>query len=267
MACFIHSASWRSTQATATANSRSRSPRQCLPVTAQHGEIAFLNRDMVGADSIVFADSFLNEGAFNHPIVILGSICNGTIATCVQVTSFGSGDIMTKYPRQNLAARRRLYLAINHENQTQSHDNTPLLQLESGRNMEKQSYLHLDGFFQIETKYLTAWKGRRNILTDTSLLIAQASLMVFMSGRLEVPRSPGIASRLDNGPISPIYFGFTAQPLMGLSPWSLEPIVQLSYSPVITSSSTPTAPWTIDNGLAAVAATRLTIKPAVSTSA
>nr|POE85620.1 hypothetical protein CFP56_43937 [Quercus suber] len=243
MACLNHFPSRHPEQPTASANSHSRSPRQYLDGVAQHGELAFFNRNTIGADSIVFANSIITEGAFNHPVAIVGSIDNGTIATCALITSFRSGDIMTKYARKHLAARRRSYLPIDHYNQTQAHDDTPLLQLKNGRNMEKQSYLGLDGFFQIETKYLSAWRDRQNVLTTESLLTVQRWLMNFMLGGMEVPRHPSYTSCLTNGPILPIHFGLTVVPLFNIPSLAFQPIYQLSYVPPVPEPSSLIEPW------------------------
>jgi hypothetical protein len=108
------------------------------------------------------------------------------IARCLQMTSFGKRGVEGKYERANVWKYHCQYLPVEHSG-TKSRTNQPILGLQYGEKMGTQSYVHLDHFFEIEARYLTAWGRLRNGaprfgLTSGALDVLRAKLMQFAKG-------------------------------------------------------------------------------------
>jgi hypothetical protein len=108
------------------------------------------------------------------------------IARCLQMTSFGKRGVEGKYDRANVWKYHCQYLPVAHSG-TKSRTNQPILELQDGKKMVTQSYVHLDHFFEIEARYLKAWtcRGVPNAgLTSGALDVLRAKLMQFAKGEI-----------------------------------------------------------------------------------
>lgn len=128
------------------------------------------------------------------------------IARCLPVTSFGThgGSIEEKYDgsTSGRSAWKHIprYLPIDHNGETGSKFNVPVLRLIDGRSMAKQSYVHLDHFYEVEARFLLEDKHRGLRLEYESLCIAAGKLMDFCDGMIyRIRWAPG-----ETAPKSPL---------------------------------------------------------------
>jgi hypothetical protein len=149
---------------------------------------------------------WVNERAPNHFVVVWDVyVENGEpIVRCLQMTSFEGHLVERKYPYVNGNAWRfRLqYVPIQQGRApTASSVNMPSLELEGGMSMPKQTYAHLDHYFDIEAKFLERRGGRR--LTQRTLCVLTYKLEEWIDERIwrKMPRekSDDIWSPLDYG--------------------------------------------------------------------
>jgi hypothetical protein len=94
------------------------------------------------------------------------------------------------------------YLPVKQCETTRSRTNQLFLELQGGKKMASQSYVHLDHFFEIEARYLVSWSiDRRSSApvgpTADSLDVLRAKLMQFASGGVFRKASATIPSPLD----------------------------------------------------------------------
>jgi hypothetical protein len=136
---------------------------------------------------------WLNHRAPNHFVVVWDVyVENGEpIARCLQMTSFEGKLVETKYPYVNGNAWkfRLQYVPIQQGRApTASSVNMPSLELEDGMSMPKQTYAHLDHYFDIEAKFLERRGGRR--LTQRTLCVLTYKLEEWIDERIwrKIPR-------------------------------------------------------------------------------
>jgi hypothetical protein len=129
------------------------------------------------------------------------------IARCLQMTSFGNRGVEGKYSSQNVWKYHCQYLPVRQRGTT-SRTNQPLLELQDGKKMKNQSYVHLDHFFEIEARYLVSWldhSGRPSVgLTSGSLDVLRAKLMQFAAGGIFRKANADIPSPLDGAGLPPV---------------------------------------------------------------
>jgi hypothetical protein len=126
-----------------------------------------------------------------------------TIARCLQMTSFGKRGVEGKYDKAHVWKYHCQYLPVKHRGVT-SRTNQPILELQDGREMNVQSYVHLDHFFEIEARYLVGWGSKRAGamgLTSGALDVLRAKLIQFANGGIYRKRNNGgpLKSPLDSG--------------------------------------------------------------------
>ena len=93
---------------------------------------------------------------------------------------------------------------------TKPHDGLPVLDLECGRKMTKQTYLDMDQYFLIEAECLELWSDSQLQLSSASLAVLHGRLRAFTLGR--VRRASGKLS-----PRSPIDYHGVLPHLLGLN--------------------------------------------------
>ncbi|KAK3706760.1 hypothetical protein LTR37_012605 [Vermiconidia calcicola] len=197
-----------------------------------HGLIAMLNNVNVPGNSVFHTQPWMNLGAGGHPVTIVGTKDNGRFSTCCQVTSFGNTPIEVKYPDPNNLMRQQ-YLSIGHD-RTVPHSGQKLLGLANGKKMLKQSYVHLDQFFEIETQYLESFYQDSKCLDSQSVGYPQAQFRDFIGGVIPRPRgrSPSPPGQRNSRPSSPLG-------LRRFTPTSLG----VPDVPPQLVTVTPVAPW------------------------
>lgn len=136
---------------------------------------------------------WVNSNAANHPTLVWKTYESDgeTIACCLQITSFDGNTIETKYPdgRGNAWRYHSQYVPIAHQG-TISRANMPILQLEDGEMMGKQSYVHLDHYFEIEARLLWRLVPKKHLASD-SLAVVVSLLRQFVQGDIwRQPRGP-----------------------------------------------------------------------------
>ncbi|KAI7613350.1 hypothetical protein D0864_10736 [Hortaea werneckii] len=175
------------------------------------GLLAHLDLRTLPGNSIVHAQPWVNAGATDHPLVIVGRKTNGNVTVC-QVTSFGAERIQTKIPREDHIGRR-LALAIQFRNETTAHNNLPILQLKRG-NMMKQSYVKLEHFLEIEPTNLKVYCRNGNCLDQSSLDVLHQHMRDVLSGKTpHMPRKPTV-------PFSPLHARHWTPEEIGIPPQS-----------------------------------------------
>jgi len=130
------------------------------------GLVTHFKFESLPQDSIVRKQAWVNETATNHPLVIASIKANGNVV-CLPVTSFDGKTVPEKFPRANHIQRLH-YLPVNHDNKTTTHNGLPVLQLAHGSFM-KQSYIHIDQFFEIEPTNLIEWNMGKTLLSRNSI--------------------------------------------------------------------------------------------------
>ena len=128
----------------------------------------------------------VNEHAGGHPTIVWDTYVRHDgekIARCLQVTSFScQGEegqyhqtVEEKYSRGGGAWKVQVqYLPIDHDARSSSRTNQPILKLAGGRNMDHQSYAHLDHFFEIEARLLKHMPGGgpdRRLIEDSLCVV------------------------------------------------------------------------------------------------
>lgn len=167
------------------------------PENATCGLIATFKWDNVPNNSILRQQPHVNDKAERHPMCIVGLKDNNQVACCLQMTSFSSRSIQDKY--QNPRNPMRLqYLALQHE-KTDPHNELPVLHLMNGQTMKNQTYVHLDFFFQIETRYLESYCNGAKCLDRQSVDVLEEQFADFVEGRTFRPtwQEPRPKSPLD----------------------------------------------------------------------
>jgi hypothetical protein len=129
------------------------------------------------------------------------------IARCLQMTSFGNRGVEGKYDNPTAWRYHCQYLPVR-QCGTTSRTNQPLLELQDGKKMKNQSYVHLDHFFEIEARYLVSWLDHRGVpsvgLTSGSLDVLRAKLMEFATGAIFRKANALIPSPLDSTGLPPV---------------------------------------------------------------
>ncbi|KAI6836038.1 hypothetical protein KC332_g5596 [Hortaea werneckii] len=173
------------------------------------GLLAHLDLRTLPGNSIVHAQPWVNAGATDHPLFIVGRKTNGNVTVC-QVTSFGGERIQAKIPREDHIGRR-LALAIQFRDETTAHNNLPILQLKRG-NMMKQSYVKLEHFFEIEPTNLKVYCRNGNCLDQPSLDVLHQHMRDVLSGKTpHMPRKPTV-------PFSPLHARHWTPEEIGIPP-------------------------------------------------
>ena len=117
-------------------------------------------------DSCARTQRAINNKAFDHPVVIVSQSECRDLVFCLPITSFGGTNIVQKFNRcGDRQSELDRYMALNRHD-TISHNEYGGLN-HSGRQMNKQSYVHLEFGFWIEWSNLKSF-GRR-FLSDQSL--------------------------------------------------------------------------------------------------
>ena len=185
----------------------------------------------VPGDSVYHTQPWMNLGAEGHPVCVVGTKDNGRLSTCCQVTSFNNTPIEVKYPDPNNLMRQQ-YLSIGHH-LTVPHSGQKLLGLDNGQKMLKQSYVHLDQFFEIETQYLESFYQNSKRLDSQSVGYLQAQFRDFIGGVIPRPRGRSPSPKGQNSrPSSPLG-------LRRFTPTSLG----VPDVPPQLITVTPVAPW------------------------
>jgi hypothetical protein len=173
------------------------------------GDIVWLPRMATGDHSpskFLRRQPWVNERAPNHFVLVWDVyVENGEpIVRCLQMTSFSQTMVEGKYPDVNGNAWRfRLqYVPVQQGlTPTASSVNMPSLELEGGMSMPKQTYAHLDHYFDIEAKFLRPRGGLR--LTQRTLCVLTYKLEEWIDERIwrKMPRkgSDDLWSPLDYG--------------------------------------------------------------------
>ncbi|RMY88299.1 hypothetical protein D0861_04892 [Hortaea werneckii] len=193
------------------------------------GLLAHLDLRTLPGNSIVHAQPWVNAGATDHPLFIVGRKTNGNVTVC-QVTSFGGERIQAKIPREDHIGRR-LALAIQFRDETTAHNSKktsptshfevnfransfadlPILQLKRG-NMMKQSYVKLEHFFEIEPTNLKVYCRNGNCLDQPSLDVLHQHMRDVLSGKTpHMPRKPTV-------PFSPLHARHWTPEEIGIPP-------------------------------------------------
>jgi hypothetical protein len=138
---------------------------------------------------LIKQQSHVNDQVEDHPCMVWDVYQRGDgekIARCLQMTSFGKRGVEGKYERATVWRYHCQYLPVGHSG-TKSRTNQPILELQDGKKIGTQSYVHLDHFFEIEARYLEAWtrRGASGIgLTSGALDVLRAKLMQFAKGEI-----------------------------------------------------------------------------------
>ncbi|KAI7237707.1 hypothetical protein KC330_g2995 [Hortaea werneckii] len=173
------------------------------------GLLTHLDLRTLPGNSIVHTQPWVNAGATDHPLLIVGRKTNGNVTVC-QVTSFGGERIQTKIPREDRIGRR-LALAIQFRNETTAHNNLPILQLKRGK-MMKQSYVKLEHFFEIEPTNLKVYCRNGICLDQPSLDVLHQHMRDVLSGKTpHMPRKPTV-------PFSPLHARYWTPEEIGILP-------------------------------------------------
>ncbi|KAK3671837.1 hypothetical protein LTR78_008202 [Recurvomyces mirabilis] len=136
----------------------------------------------------------IHPGSDHHPVYIAALSKDKRTATCLQTTSFNDQTIQDRFRSPENTSRRR-YLAMQHEN-TVPHSADPVLQMTTGQKMKKQSYIHLDHFFKIETQCLVTFADGKKYLTEASASIVQQRLADFIQGKITINHDALIRSSI-----------------------------------------------------------------------
>jgi len=123
----------------------------------------------------------VNGQVERHPTMVwdVYEVNGQKIARCLQMTSFGKLVIEQKYAGHNWRHHCQ-YLPVQ-QCGTTSRTNSPILELQDGKKMKSQSYVHLDHFFEIEARFLGSWSGSAG-LTPGSLDVLRAKLIQYAQG-------------------------------------------------------------------------------------
>ncbi len=163
---------------------------------ARYGLFAMLKLEhLPNKGEFLGAHPWMGEGVDGHPVCIVGLKDNNSIACCLTVTSFNNTSIGQKF-RDPQDLFHKQYVAVDHGNATLG-----ALRLANNQRMLKQSYVHLDGFFEIETRYLESFYGNAKFLSQESADSLINSFTDFLEGRIPRPEfgRGGVLSPLDTG--------------------------------------------------------------------
>lgn len=217
------------------------------PAVRNAGSFVWLTRTNIGQES-VFWEWMINQGVDNHPLCVVSTRDSGKISCCVVSTSFRDTVIQEKFrdsSRHEQQKRFDTHLALDHDGTTQPHSQAEMLHLKSGRRMAKQSYINMDSFFEVETKYLEAWRSNSCCLDSQSLSYLQSQ---FSKHLLAVrPDSDTYENRspLDHWTFDPLSLGVPASaitrpwrrgqapalPALGEFPGVLRPTARIAQDP------------------------------------
>lgn len=196
----LASTNWREPRPSSSSPPPSCSAQQThlRPDEVELGLFTYFDWHSLPTDSIAHTQPWLNEGATDHPAIIVGRKGSGNVVVC-PTTSFGGELIQSKIPREEHVGRR-LALAIQFRQETTAHNGLPILQLKTGAN-KKQTYVKLDQFFEVEARHLRLFGGRRETtcLRQESVTILHQHLQDLLSGK--TPARP----QRSNVPLSPMH--------------------------------------------------------------
>jgi hypothetical protein len=159
------------------------------------GNIAFFRLSLTTPSSMVHTNGFINTGASDHPVIILGTPDDGDTVWCCLATSFGGQSLGTKFPasRQQGMAGNKVhwhYAALGHGPATEVHPcGLPVLQLEDGELMDKPIYVDLYNAFRIETRYLAPFHRGAHHLDSASVAAFRSVFRALRDRR--IPRVEG----------------------------------------------------------------------------
>ncbi|KAK5171263.1 uncharacterized protein LTR77_004407 [Saxophila tyrrhenica] len=160
-----------------------------------------------------FWEWLLPEGVYGHPLVIVGTRNNDTIACVAVMTSFGKMGIEDNFRTPERYGLRNKYLAVNHGN-TKPHSDARVLGLEHGQRLTRQSYINLDSFFEIEMSELRPWHhDYKRCLDQESVRYLQSQLSEHIEAAWGIyarPAHNGCLSPLDRWLIHPSWLGLIA---------------------------------------------------------
>jgi hypothetical protein len=147
---------------------------------------------------------WVNKEATNHFILVWDTYeAEGeVIARCMPMTSFKGTSVDEKYNRGGDAWRHQVkYLPIAQYGwATVSDTEMPSLALHNDKGLDRQTYVHLDHFFEIEVKFLQCSNPLYLVSTALSVLVYKFSQ--FLSG--ETLRANAGSPRI---PPSPLDYG------------------------------------------------------------
>lgn len=135
-------------------------------------------------------------------MVIVGLSSDKKMATVMPITSFSAyTSLQDKYKNaSDPVPIFDQYMAIQHGQCTIPHNSSPVLALDGGMNMAKQSYVHVEQFFQIETCSLSAFESKTTrVLTAGAIQQVQSKLRTVISlggSRLQQMQSPFSSGKL-----------------------------------------------------------------------
>ncbi|EMC97222.1 hypothetical protein BAUCODRAFT_444334 [Baudoinia panamericana UAMH 10762] len=164
-------------------------PYLVSPCDAAVGLVATYRNSNVPSDSIVEKQPHINPEAGNHPVAIVGLKSNNRFANVCLFSSFAGEKFTDKYWNE-ANVHRRLWHAFYHDDKTEKHNDCEVLRLEGNRRMMKQSWLHIDQFFEIETKYLEVLECNQLRLDKQSIGVVRDRLRKFVSASGELPYPP-----------------------------------------------------------------------------
>lgn len=118
------------------------------------------------------------------------------LANCLQTTNSGRRSNQVRYTSP-AAPPRRHYRAAQHENTT-THSADPILELDAGERMLKQSYIDLDQFFTMETRLLSSFCDNTKRLMPRVVASLQRSLTNFVQGRVPLNWGSSIKSAVSD---------------------------------------------------------------------
>jgi len=105
----------------------------------------------------ITVDTNLQDGCYDHPVVILSPQPSEGEVVILIMTSLGGMDLLQKYPR-NMALRRK-HLPVYPSNRHPDLD--ILLSLKGDKTLTKSSYIRIERQHSIEFSALRAYRGRR----------------------------------------------------------------------------------------------------------
>lgn len=163
----------------------------------------------------------MNEDAVRHPALIWDLYTDENdekIARCLQMTSFDGSTIERKYNKGPNAWKMHVqYVPVQQGPlPTWSPTNMPSLKLKNNQSMEKQTYAHIDHYYDIEARFLERYNSRApKRLTYESLKVVTFKLDQFIHDELyrRLPNGSAneVVSPLDRPGVPRLQLGFDAR--------------------------------------------------------